>query len=328
MATTQTYDETTTVRSGLNPYVPPIKTISWSAIFAGVAVTLTVQFLLSMLGAGVGLSTLDPLQANGTPSAEAFGLGAGLWWVVSFFLSLVIGGIVAGEMAGLPARMDGALHGIVTWATATLLGVYLVGSLIGGTLAGVGNLASSAVSGAAHGAAAAAPDLINKGKQEAANSNFSWETAERELQGLLAHAANQSGQAAANQDAANQSESAEIYAKVKTLVDKGSNATPEDRQAVVDLMAEKTGISKEEAAQKLDAWEKSAKDAQAAINHTAEVAGDKAAVAADKTARVGAHLTLWGFLAFLLGAVAATLGGIAGSNCRANRTVVTTTTRY
>lgn len=328
MATTQTYDETTTVRSGLYPYVPALKTISWSAIFAGVAVTLTVQFLLSMLGAGVGLSTFDPLQANGSPSAEAFGLGAGLWWVVSFFLSLVIGGIVAGEMAGLPARMDGALHGIVTWATATLLGVYLVGSLIGGTLAGVGNLASSAVSGAAHGAAAAAPDLINKGKQEVANSNFSWETAERELQGLLAHAANQNGQAAANQDAANQSESAEIYAKVKTLVDKGSNVTPEDRQAVVDLIAEKTSISKEEAAQKLDAWEKSAKDAQAAINHTAEVAGDKAVVAADKTARVGAHLTLWGFLAFLVGAVAATLGGIAGSNCRANRTVVTTTTRY
>jgi hypothetical protein len=323
MATTHTYDETTTVRTGPYPYVPALKTISWSAIFAGVAVTLTVQFLLSMLGAGVGLSTLDPLQSNGSPTAEAFGLGAGLWWVVSFFLSLVVGGIVAGEMAGLPARMDGALHGIVTWATATLLGVYMVGSLIGGTLAGVGHLASSAVSGAA----AAAPDLFNKGKLEAANSNLSWETAERELQGLLAHAASQSGQAAANQDAANQSESADIYAKVKTLVDKGNNATPEDRQAVVDLIAEKTSISKEEAAQKLDAWEKSAKDAQVAINHTAEVAGDKAAVAADKTARVGAHLTLWGFLAFLLGAVAATLGGIAGSNCRANRTVVTTTVR-
>ena len=34
--------------------------VSWGAIFAGVVVALVVQALLTMLGVGIGVATLDP----------------------------------------------------------------------------------------------------------------------------------------------------------------------------------------------------------------------------------------------------------------------------
>jgi hypothetical protein len=73
--------------------------ISWGAVFAGVAMVLAVQILLSMLGLGIGFSTVDPAQNGGTPSASSLSIGAGLWWGASYFLALVIGGHVAARLA-------------------------------------------------------------------------------------------------------------------------------------------------------------------------------------------------------------------------------------
>ena len=61
---------------------PSVKRISWSAILAGVTVAVAVQLALSLLGAGIGFGLVDPL-AGDTPGAGSFGLGAGLWWLVS-----------------------------------------------------------------------------------------------------------------------------------------------------------------------------------------------------------------------------------------------------
>jgi hypothetical protein len=38
----------------------PVRSISWSAILAGVAVTLGISLLLALLGAGLGASSVNP----------------------------------------------------------------------------------------------------------------------------------------------------------------------------------------------------------------------------------------------------------------------------
>lgn len=38
------------------------KRISWGAVFAGLVVALVVQFILSLLGIGIGFGAMDPLQ--------------------------------------------------------------------------------------------------------------------------------------------------------------------------------------------------------------------------------------------------------------------------
>ncbi|MBC7945641.1 MAG: hypothetical protein H7X91_10355 [Burkholderiales bacterium] len=54
-----------------------MKRISWAAVFAGVILAMVIQLLLSLLGTGIGMSTVDPLQGE-TPGASALGLGAGI----------------------------------------------------------------------------------------------------------------------------------------------------------------------------------------------------------------------------------------------------------
>ena len=50
-----------------------IKRVSWSAVFAGVLVAIVTQMLLSLLGFGIGLGTIDAVEEK-NPAA---GLGIG-----------------------------------------------------------------------------------------------------------------------------------------------------------------------------------------------------------------------------------------------------------
>lgn len=291
-------------------YLTSLKYISWQAVLAGVVVTLAVQILLSLLGTAIGMSTIDPLDGD-TPSAQAFSIGAALWWVVSSFFSLAVGGMVAAEVSGYIDRMDGALHGLITWATVTLVGVYLVGHLVGSALSGLGGLAGATIQGAAHGAAVA---TSRSGDGADDDTNVNWESIKTEVQGLLAQGANSPQQ---NPDGKSAAVTLDLSEKVQTFL-KNDHVTPQDRQEVVDLIARTGNMSQQEAAQKLSEWEKTYKDARATLDQAAGEVNQKAAVAGDKGAEALAHLSLWSFVAFLLGALAAALGGMAGSKCREN----------
>jgi hypothetical protein len=59
-----------------------INRVAWGAIFAGVVVALVVQVLLTMLGAGIGMATLDPASTD-NPAASTFSITAAIWCVVS-----------------------------------------------------------------------------------------------------------------------------------------------------------------------------------------------------------------------------------------------------
>lgn len=81
--------------------------VSWSAIFAGIVLVLAVEVLLNVLGAGVGLDLVNP-GSSGTPSAASFGMGAGIWWLVSSIVALVFGCHVAARLAAVASRWDGS----------------------------------------------------------------------------------------------------------------------------------------------------------------------------------------------------------------------------
>lgn len=54
-----------------------IKRISWAAIFGGALIALGIQLLLSLLGLGIGMGTIDPLQARSP--MDGLGTGALIW---------------------------------------------------------------------------------------------------------------------------------------------------------------------------------------------------------------------------------------------------------
>ncbi len=140
--------------------VSPARRIAWGAVFAGVALALVVQVVLAMLGAGIGLSTVDPMQ-GGSPDAQTFGMAAGAWWAVSMLIALYIGGWVAGHMAGLPLKSDGTLHGLVVWAFTVLLMLYLLSSALGGVIGGAFNVMGKAAGQTAQVAANAPPGAVD-----------------------------------------------------------------------------------------------------------------------------------------------------------------------
>ena len=130
--TTTSYPSTTAYPSVAPNY---IRRISWGAIIAGLIVALVTQILLSMLGVAIGAATVNPTQEQNP--LEGLGTGAAIWWVVSSLISLFLGGCVAGRLAGVPRKGDGALHGIIMWGTATLITFLLVGTALGGIFGGV-----------------------------------------------------------------------------------------------------------------------------------------------------------------------------------------------
>jgi len=112
-----------------------LSAIRWGAVLAGVAVGISVQLVLTLLGIASGLS-LTRLSTG-----EAPGTGTLIWAGLSMLISALVGAYVAGRMSGLKRKTDGMLHGVVSWAVTTLLFVALAtsagGSLISGLFSSV-----------------------------------------------------------------------------------------------------------------------------------------------------------------------------------------------
>ena len=263
------------------------KRISWSALFGGVVLAVSIQLILSLLGAGIGFSTVD-VNAGSTPSASTFGTGAGIWWLVSSCIALFAGGYTAAWLAGIELRFDGMLHGLVTWGLATLLTVYLltsaVGGIIGGGFSALGSLSSTLGSGIKAAAAPVAdaaglsPDMV---KQQV----------DAFLQPPAADPANMSPQDAQKEIASNLA----TYAK-------GGPDAPAAKARIVAITAAQLKISQADAEKKFD-------DAEAKIKQTRDEAVQNAKTAADASASAASKGSFAVFVDLLLGAIAAAVGG-------------------
>jgi hypothetical protein len=261
--------------------------ISWAAVIGGVVLAVVLQLLLSLLGAGVGLGTVN-VNASSTPMASTLGIGAGLWWLLSSCIAVGVGGFVAAWFAGVEIRFDGVLHGLVTWGIATLLTFWLlssaVGSVIGGGFSTLGSVASATgntVSDVAKPLAQAAgvsPDMIQQ-------------QAQAYLQPANPDPATMSPQDAQKAVATN----------LATYAGGGADATAA-KERIVNIMAAQMKISDDEAAKKFD-------DAQAKLQQTRDKAVQTAKDAADASASAASKASFGAFAVILLGGLAAAFGG-------------------
>lgn len=261
--------------------------ISWAAIFGGVILVVGVQLLLGMLAAGIGLGTVN-VNAGSTPNASSFGIGAGIWWVVSSMIALGFGGYVAAWLAGIELRWDGVLHGLVTWGIATLLTIYLlstaVGSLVGGGFSVLGSVTAAAGSG-----------VKDAAQPLAQAAGLSPDMLQQQAQAYL-KPANPDPATMTPQDAQK-----EVVTNLVTYA-KGGPDAPAAKQRVIAIIAAQQHITADDAAKQFDANEAKVKQARDQAVQTAKNAADESAAAASKTAFAG-------FGALLLGAIAAAIGG-------------------
>ena len=142
----------TNISTGIRPLednaiVRAGRRVSCGAIFAGVVIAVAVQLVLGILGTGIGLSMVDPVEGT-TPGAAGFGIGAGIYWLITTVVALGAGGYAAARVSGVTERFDALVHGLVVWGVTLILTLYLltsaVGGIIGGAFRTIGSVAGAA----------------------------------------------------------------------------------------------------------------------------------------------------------------------------------------
>lgn len=101
--------------------------LSWSAVAGGTVAAVALTLTLLTLGSAFGLGAVSPWPGVGA-KPTTFTIGAGLWLVVTQWLSAAMGGYLAGRLRvrwhGLhtdEVMFRDTAHGFLTWATATMI---------------------------------------------------------------------------------------------------------------------------------------------------------------------------------------------------------------
>lgn len=130
-----------------DPVVYPEETglqwpVNWSAAWVGALAALAIALLIGLAGIAVGAYQIAP--AARIARWSDFGLGALIVAVLGAFFSFVVGGWIAGRIAGARHSERGMLHGAIAWLIAVplllLLMAFGAGNFFGlwyGGLAGV-----------------------------------------------------------------------------------------------------------------------------------------------------------------------------------------------
>lgn len=304
-----------------------VKRISWGAIFAGVVIALVIQLALSILGMGIGASTINP--ATEQNPVAGLGMGAGIWFVVTILISLFAGGWVAGRLAGIPRKLESLLHGTLTWGLATLLLFYFLTSTVGSIIGGTFSVLGTGLSAATSGAVAVAPDVVDAAQNQMDKSgvNFDLSTLRNEIEKTLKQTkkpelqpgeikedanavVNQTKDAAADtaDDPANSD--TELSVLLERIQKRGATTIDAaDREALVNVVMARTGKTRPEAEATVVSYEKTYQQLQTQYTQAKAKAEETARNVGQATADGVASAALWAFVALLLSAIAATLGG-------------------
>jgi len=313
---------------------PLLKRISWSSILAGVVIALTVSLLLSLLGTAIGSASIDPQQEANPLSG--LGKGTGIWVGVSAVISVFVGAWIAGRLA----QREGALHGILVWATVTLVSVYLVSSAVSGVVRTGLNVAGSGLSMIGSGISQAAPALTNQVQDQLRQQGIDLSDLQNELETALRQTGktelqpeNLKQQAqGAEQDAKNTAENSannpqqtddQLTALLDRLKQRGDQAwNAADRQALVNLIKARTGKSDAEANTIVDKAQQTYQQAYAKYQELKAQAEQKAREAADVAARKVSQASWILLISLIVGGVVGAIGGALGRRTQPANKVV------
>jgi hypothetical protein len=127
--------------------------VRWGPIFAGLAITLSAELVLSALSTAIGATNI---AGSGAPrsNADDVGLAVGVASTVSLLISLLVGGWITARTCGPMKKRTGLLNGAILWATSLVISAWLL---------------SSGVSGAFGVVASNAAPLLNQAEQNGIN---------------------------------------------------------------------------------------------------------------------------------------------------------------
>lgn len=259
-----------------------VSAVSLWAIIGGAVAAVATTVVLVLLGAGLGFSAVSPWPNSGA-TAATFSIAAGIWLVIVQWLSSAIGGYITGRLRTRWVRVHvhevffrDTAHGFLAGSLATLIAVFVLSSAVSSAVGTATQAASTAVSGAAQGAGAA--------------SGYTVDSLFRGQKPELASTSQQS-----------QTEATRILGNAVTA----GEMPPADRIYLAQQIAQRTGISQDEAQKRVDDTIASAK-----------AAATKAREAADTARKSAAKASIFLALSMLIGAFIASVTAAFGGSLR------------
>jgi hypothetical protein len=263
--------------------------VSWAAILAGSVAAVAATLILLALGSGLGFVSVSPWPHSGA-SATTLGALAGVWFIVVQWLSATIGGYLTGRLrtkwVGTHTHevfFRDTTHGFVTWAVATLVLAIVLGSAVSATMGTGVRAAATMGSGAAQGATSSAQRGPAVGAYDV------------DMLFRSAHPDTKPAMTDGN-------------AEATRILEKGLSAgdvPAADRSYLVELVAVRTGISKDDAQKRVDE-----------VIAQVKAADLKARQAADSARKAAAKASIVIALAMLIGAFIASAASALGGHER------------
>jgi hypothetical protein len=251
--------------------------VSWAAVIGGAFAAAALSLVLLALGTGLGMSSVSPWSNVGA-SASTISKAAIAWLIIMQIVSSAMGGYVAGRLR----TKWTAIHTDEVYFRDTAHGflVWAVGIVL--TASFLASAAASLVGGTAQAGAT--------GSASAGSSQI--DAASADPNGYFIDAFFRSDRPNTNaNDAATRAE----VGRILTRSLRRDGITDPDKRYMAQLVAAKTGLSEPEAEKRVSDVELEARQA------------------ADATRKAVAHLSIWLFIALLIGAFsasyAATIGG-------------------
>jgi hypothetical protein len=253
--------------------------VSWAAVIAGAFVAAALSLILLALGTGMGLSSVSPWSNVGA-SASTINNAAILWLIIIQIIASAMGGYLAGRLRTKWATIHtdevyfrDTAHGFLVWA----VGLVITASFLASAAASIVGATQRATSFSSAGGAET--DLPAVGQNLDPNEYFIDTLFRSDHPGPD------------RSDAPVRAEAARIFAHAL----RQRNLSAADETYLAELVVAKTGLSRTDAGKRVS-------EVFVEIQRTVEIAR-----------KAVAHLSLWIFVALLIGAFcasyAATIGG-------------------
>jgi hypothetical protein len=271
-----------------------ISRISWAAVFGGTLIMLITLMLLSLLGIGIGIGSINPMEES--QPFKGVGTGALIWWVISNLIAVFAGGFTAAKLTNLSYKSSGILHGLLSWSLYTLISFLLMTTAIGGIISGVGGAVSKSLSAVGKGVSQVAPlanqlntDKISRAIQNELSQN-------RDVQGM----GSQSGE---------QKFDIDLPAVAQDVfIQNGKFNTDVDREKVVQAVADNSSLSGPDAERAADVIIQQYNQLKPQLEQLKQ----KAEETSQQVANTVSKVSIWAFVALVLGALTAAFSGNLG----------------
>jgi hypothetical protein len=225
--------------------------VEWGAVLAGAVIAAALSFVLLTFGAAIGLSATSPWPNSGL-SAKVVASLAVFWALAQQIGSLMAGGYVAGRMRsrwherGDEAEFRDGLHGGLVWAVGVLISALLLFATAG-AIAKTG----TEVAGRAAATAAATSDPMDLVLDTMLRPSSPAQAAAPTAPPAAGPPAPAARPRATTTPAAGDDTRAEMSRILASAVASGT-LTTENKTYLAQLVAQRTGVSQQEAEKRVN----------------------------------------------------------------------------